>query len=135
MIVALMHQSLAHLDEFDRRHHVVIHVVHDPDRAEDDQAHDEEAEGEREHVVGVIRCGGQARSSIRASPPNGAPSVANLEPIVESARAGWVSSKTLDGYKGIQDTIVQWMPHMPSVVIGVVRRSDDPSVQLAGRGK
>jgi hypothetical protein len=33
-------------------------VVHDPDRAGDDQEHDQDAEGERQDVVGVVRAGG-----------------------------------------------------------------------------
>lgn len=36
-------------------HHVRIEIGHYPERAADDERHDQEAEGEREHLVGFIR--------------------------------------------------------------------------------
>ena len=38
-------------------HHVVVQICHDPERSGNDQEHDEQAEGERQHVVGVVRSG------------------------------------------------------------------------------
>ena len=43
------------------RHHVVVHVSHDPDGAEHQDEHDEDAEGEGEDVVRVVGCGGDVQ--------------------------------------------------------------------------
>ena len=40
------------------RHHVGVQVVHDPDRADEDQENHEDAVGQGQHIVGVVRpCG------------------------------------------------------------------------------
>ena len=40
-----------------RRHHVAVEIGHDPQRAGDDQDHREDAERQRQHIVGVVRPG------------------------------------------------------------------------------
>jgi hypothetical protein len=35
----------------------VIHIPHDPERADDDKKHDQNSEGESERVVGIVRRG------------------------------------------------------------------------------
>jgi hypothetical protein len=38
-----------------RRHHTLVEMAHDPDRAANDERDDQNAEGQRQHVVSVIR--------------------------------------------------------------------------------
>ena len=47
-----------HLHHLVHRHHVLVQVVHDPQRARNDQNDDQDTEGQCEDVVGVVRCGG-----------------------------------------------------------------------------
>ena len=49
------------IHQLGRRHHVVVQIGHDPQRAGDDQEHDEHAERQRQHVVGVVRPGGDVQ--------------------------------------------------------------------------
>ena len=48
-------------------------MAHDPDRAKDDEADDQDAEGQRQHVVGVVRPGGdvQEEDDVDADLGNG----------------------------------------------------------------
>jgi hypothetical protein len=47
-----------HLHQFLHRSHVVIQVPHDPQGTEHNQTNDQHSEGEREHVVFIVRvCG------------------------------------------------------------------------------
>ena len=57
--VGYSHQSRSTLhvhDPFHRRH-VSVQVRHDPERAEDEQHHDQDAEREREHIVDAVLAG------------------------------------------------------------------------------
>ena len=51
--------------ELGRQHHVVVQIRHDPERPDDDQEHDEDAERQRQHVVGVVRSGGNVQEEDR----------------------------------------------------------------------
>ena len=67
LLVRLFNHSRAatslplHLHDAFHRHHVVVHVIHDPQRSDDQQEHDQHAERQRQHVVGVVRPGGDVQ--------------------------------------------------------------------------
>src|SRR5271156_4356584 len=46
-----------HLEQVVHRHHVRIQMAHDPERTRNDERDDEDAEGKRQHVVGIVRTG------------------------------------------------------------------------------
>src|SRR6267142_4502141 len=50
-----------HLHDLIHRHHVVIEVRHDPERSAHHKHDDQDTEGEREHVVGVVGAGGHVQ--------------------------------------------------------------------------
>ena len=49
------------IHQLGRRHHVVVQVGHDAQRPGDDDGHDEHAKRQRQHVVGVVRSGGDVQ--------------------------------------------------------------------------
>lgn len=56
-----------------RHHHVRVHICHDPHGAGDHDEYDENAKGEREHVVGAFRPAGdvQEKHEVNAHLGNG----------------------------------------------------------------
>jgi hypothetical protein len=46
-----------HIHELRRRHHIVVQIRHDAERARNDQEHDEHAKRERQYVISVVRSG------------------------------------------------------------------------------
>src|SRR5215204_3331293 len=52
--ISSLRSSALHLHDLTLRHHVVVEVCHDPQRASDQQEHDQHAKGERERVVRVV---------------------------------------------------------------------------------
>ena len=52
---------MLHLHKLIHRHHVAIKVTHDPDRAENDEAGNENPKGEGQYVVGIVRVGGDVQ--------------------------------------------------------------------------
>src|SRR5215208_1806507 len=52
--ISSLRSSALHLHDLTQRHHVVVEVCHDPQRAADQQEHDQHAKGERERVVRVV---------------------------------------------------------------------------------
>src|SRR5215212_3478906 len=52
--ISSLRSSALHLHDLTQRHHVVVEVCHDPQRASDQQEHDQHAKGERERVVRVV---------------------------------------------------------------------------------
>src|SRR5258708_2423839 len=47
-----------HLHELTHRHYVVVEVHQNPDQTVDPEEHDQDAEGQRQHVIGVVGPGG-----------------------------------------------------------------------------
>src|SRR5215207_7253729 len=52
--ISSLRSSALHLHDLTQRHDVVVEVCHDPQRASDQQEHDQHAKGERERVVRVV---------------------------------------------------------------------------------
>src|SRR5215472_466314 len=48
-------RSPLHLHHLVHRRHILVEVIHDPERAGDHQRDDQDAERQRQHVVGVVR--------------------------------------------------------------------------------
>ena len=70
-MASTLHQ---HVHRIGRRHqHVVVQIGHDPDCAGDHHEYDEQAEGEREYVVGAVRPSGdvQEKHQVYAHLGNG----------------------------------------------------------------
>ena len=42
-----------------RRHHALVEMAHDPHRASNNERDDQDAEGQRQHVVSIVRRGGK----------------------------------------------------------------------------
>ena len=59
-----------HLHDLIHRHHVVIEVRHDPERSADHKEHDQDAERQRQHVVGVVRPRGDVQENNGAAAPD-----------------------------------------------------------------
>ena len=53
--------SALHLHDLIHRHHVVVEVRHDPERAGHEHENDQHAEGECQDVVDVVRAGGDVQ--------------------------------------------------------------------------
>src|SRR3984957_10333975 len=53
--------SALHPHELIHRQHIVVEISHDPQRSSDHQEHDQHAEGEREHIVGIVGARGDVQ--------------------------------------------------------------------------
>ena len=51
-----------------RRHHALVEMAHDPDRTANDERDDQNAEGQRQHVVSIVRRGGKMEEENRCTP-------------------------------------------------------------------
>jgi hypothetical protein len=66
--IAASFQLSLHFHDGGCGQHVRIEIGHDPERAADDEHGDEDAEGKREHVVGVVRPGTDMQEEHQVNP-------------------------------------------------------------------
>jgi hypothetical protein len=51
------------IHQFGRGHHVGVRICRDPKRSGGHEAYDEHAKGQRQHVIGVVRSGGDVQEA------------------------------------------------------------------------
>ena len=59
-----------HLHDLIHRHQVVVEVSHDPERSADHKEHDQDAERQRQHGIGVVRPRGDVQENNGAAAPD-----------------------------------------------------------------
>jgi hypothetical protein len=62
------HSLPLHLHDGGCGQHIRIEIGHDPQRPADDQGDDQDAEGKRDHIVGIVRPGTDVQEKYQVNP-------------------------------------------------------------------